>query len=111
MRYLTRSVAICATLLLFSTGDAAEMNGKLPMYPNGRNLNQMPASAVAAGVPMVLETDDSLAVVDAWYGSNATGCARSAQSGGIKYQCQTGSIMIYVKGKTQIALVPAFPHL
>jgi hypothetical protein len=90
---------------------AASMNGKLPMYPNGHNLNAMPASAVAMGVPMVLETTDPAAKVDAWYGVNAPkSCARTAASGGVKYACPGGAIMIYPHGgKTQIAFVPAMP--
>lgn len=89
---------------------AAQMNGKLPMYPGGRNMNSdMPASAIAMGVPMVLETTDAVHVVDGWYNSHtAKSCARSAASGGVKYACPAGSIMIYPHGgKTQIAFVPA----
>lgn len=90
---------------------ASRMNGKLPMYPRGRNLNDMPASAVARGVPMVLETGDSVQTVDAWYKSHAPkSCAGSTASQGVKYACSSGSIMIYAHGgKTQIALVPAMP--
>ncbi len=90
---------------------AARSNGKLPMYPRGRNLNDMPASAVARGVPMVLETNDSVQTVDAWYKANApASCARSTASQGVKYACPSGSIMIYAHaGKTQIAFVPTMP--
>jgi hypothetical protein len=92
-----------------AAASAAQMNGKLPMYPRGRNLNDMPASAVAMGVPMVLETGDSVRTVDAWYRSNAPkACTRTTASHGIKYACPSGSIMIYPHGgKTQIAYVPA----
>ncbi len=88
---------------------STQSNGKLPIYPRGRNLNDMPASAVAQGVPMVLETDDSVATVDAWYKSHAPGsCARSTAAQGVKYACPAGSVMIYAhEGKTQIAFVPA----
>ena len=90
---------------------AAQSNGKLPMYPRGRNLNDIPASAVARGVPMVLETGDSVPTVDAWYRANAPrSCARSTESRGVKYACPSGSVMIYPhEGKTQIAFVPAMP--
>jgi hypothetical protein len=90
---------------------AIRRDGKLPMYPRGRNLNDIPASAVEKGVPMVLETSDSVATVDAWYKSNAgKPCARSTADQGIKYACPGGSIMIYPHdGKTQIAFVPAIP--
>ena len=87
------------------------VDGKLPMYPNARNMNDMPAAAIAMGVPLVLETADSVPRVDAWYTSNAPkSCTRSAQSGGVRYQCAGGSIMIYAKGATQIAFVPTFSH-
>ncbi len=90
---------------------AAQMNGKLPMYPRGRNMNDMPASAVARGVPMVLETGDAVKTVDGWYASNAPkSCIRTTASQGVKYACPSGSIMIYAHGgKTQIAFVPAMP--
>jgi hypothetical protein len=96
-----------------ATTFAASMNGNLPMYPNGHNMNGMPASAVAMGVPMVLETNDSVPQVDAWYAANnPKSCARTAASDGIKYACDGGSIMIYVHGgKTQIAIVTAMPGM
>jgi hypothetical protein len=94
---------------LSSASLAQQLDGKLLMYPGGHNLNDMPASAVTAGVPLVLETGDSVDKVDAWYTANAKSCTRSAQSGGVKYQCDGGSIMIYDHaGKTQVALVPSF---
>jgi hypothetical protein len=87
---------------------SVRMNGKLPMYPHARNLNDIPASAIEKGVPMVLETGDSVTTVDAWYKSNASkSCTRSTASQGVKYACPAGSIMIYDHGgKTQIAFVP-----
>jgi hypothetical protein len=111
----TPSRGSLVTLAAFActTAFAASMNGKLPMYPDGHNMNDMPASAVAMGVPMVLETNDSVQKVDAWYGENAPkSCARTTASDGIKYACPGGSIMIYPHGgKTQIALVPAMPSI
>jgi len=104
---LTLAAFACATAF------AASMSGTLLMYPDGHNMNDMPASAVAMGVPMVLETTDSVQKVDAWYGANAPkSCARTTASDGIKYACPGGSIMIYPHGgKTQIALVPAMPSV
>jgi hypothetical protein len=104
-----RRFMILAFLTAFSGASLAQqLDGKLLMYPGGRNLNDMPSSAIAAGVPLVLETGDSVSTVDAWYTVNAKACARSAQSGGVKYQCDGGSIMIYDHaGKTQVALVPS----
>jgi hypothetical protein len=111
MPYLIR-IALAASAIFVCTGASAfQLDGKLPIYPNGRDISDMPASAIAMGVPLVLETADSIPAVDRWYKSNAPNtCARSAQSGGVKYQCPGGSIMIYAKDGTQIAFVPAFPH-
>ena len=109
----TCSIALLAiAALVCADASAAQLNGQLPMYPHGHNMNAMPASAVAAGVPMVLETTDSVSAVDAWYAANASkACMRTAQSGSMKYACPSGSIMIYAHdGKTQIAFVPAMPH-
>jgi hypothetical protein len=109
MRITTRFTCVLSGVLVCAAVSAAQMNGKLPMYPNGHNMNDMPASAVAMGVPMVLETDDSVQAVDGWYASNAPkSCTRTTASNGFKYACPSGSIMIYAHGgKTQIAFVPA----
>jgi hypothetical protein len=105
---MQRFIFLAVLTVLSSASHAQQLDGKLLMYPGGHNLNDMPASAIAAGVPLVLETGDTVATVDAWYQSNAKSCARSAQSGGVKYQCDGGSIMIYDHaGKTQVALVPS----
>lgn len=111
MHYMIR-IALCAAGALVCTAASAfQLDGKLPMYPKGRNLNDIPASAITTGVPLVLATTDSVPTVDAWYKSNAPkSCTRSFQSGSVKYQCASGSIMIYSKDGTQIAFVPAFPH-
>jgi hypothetical protein len=111
MRYTTQIIHLLSSALICVAAFAAQTNGNLPMYPRGHNMNDMPASAVAMGVPMVLETDDSVQTVDAWYGSNAPkSCARTSASSGVKYACPSGSIMIYPHaGKTQIAFVPAMP--
>ncbi len=113
MNTLTQlSTLFAASVLACTAASAAQFNGQLPLYPHGHNMNAMPASAVAEGVPMVLETSDPVSAVDAWYTSNAPkACTRTAQSGGMKYACPSGSIMIYAHGgKTQIAFVPAMPH-
>jgi len=44
------------------------------MYPGGHNMNEVPASAVAAGVPLVMETPDGVHQVDLWYAANAKSC-------------------------------------
>jgi len=108
----TRMVVFAACALVCATVSAQSADGKLPMYPHARNMNDMPASAVTAGVPLVLETADSVHAIDTWYASNAPkSCARSTQSGGVKYACPGGNIMIYEHGgKSQVALIPAFGH-
>jgi hypothetical protein len=113
MPRLTAIALLTASALVFSTASAVQLNGQLPMYPNGHNMNDMPASVIAMGVPLVLETSDSVSIVDGWYTTNAPkSCVRSAQSGSVKYACPGGSIMIYTHGNaTQIAFVPAMPHL
>jgi hypothetical protein len=104
---------VCISLLLASTAacltaSAQPLDGKLPIYPNAHNLSDMPPSAISAGVPMVVDTSDSVETVDGWYSSNTKSCTRTAQSGGIKFQCPGGSIMIYAHGaKTQVAFVPS----
>jgi hypothetical protein len=107
---MNRIIKTAAAVGVFAGASALaqQFDGKLPMYPGGHNLNEMPAAAVQAGVPLVAETADSVDTVDGWYKSNAQGCTRSAQSGGVKFQCAGGSIMIYAKnGKTQVAFVPS----
>lgn len=111
MRYVSRTALAAAGALVCTAASAFQLDGKLPMYPNGRNMSDMPASAIVMGVPLVLETADTVSTVDAWYRTNAPkSCERTAQSGGVKYQCPGGSIMIYAKDRTQIAFVPAFPR-
>jgi hypothetical protein len=108
MNRTVNPVLITALALSCATASALEFDGKLPLYPAGHNLSDIPASAVARGVPLVLETADAIHQVDQWYSANAKSCTRSAQDKGVKYQCPTGSIMIYEHGgKTQVALVPS----
>lgn len=113
MHHLTRIALLIASTLVCAAASAVQLDGKLPMYPRGHNENSdMPASAIAMGVPMVLETTDAVHLVDLWYTSNAKSCTQSAASGGVKYQCATGSIMIYAHaGNTQIAFVPAMASM
>ena len=109
MQRFIQPAVVALAALVASVAMAQQFDGKLPMYPGGHNLSDMPAAAVKAGVPLVAETGDSVDAVDAWYKANAPSCTRSAQSGGVKFQCAGGSIMIYQKaGKTQIAFVPSF---
>jgi hypothetical protein len=105
-----RACLFVAAMLVSAGAFAIQMDGQLPMYPRGHNMNaDMPANAIAFGVPLVLETSDAVHLVDLWYTSYAPKtCARSTASGGVKYACPGGSIMIYPHGgNTQIAFVPA----
>ena len=90
-------------------GAAYQMDGALPMYPNAKQdpRENVPAAAIAKGVPLVLLTKDSVATVNGWYKSNAPkDCKRTAASAGVQYKCGGGSIQIYDHGGTQIALIP-----
>jgi hypothetical protein len=106
------AVAAVATISPAAAGPAFQLDGSLPMYPRAKldpKEADLPAAAIAEGVPLVLETSDSVHLVDVWYGSNAPkSCTRVAQSAGVQYKCPGGSIQIYNHGGTQIALVPAF---
>jgi hypothetical protein len=115
MNKLLLATAAFAAVATASPASASTfaLDGALPMYPHATadSRETVPASALAHGVPYVLLTSDSVHVVDAWYAAHAPkSCARNAQSGGVQYKCPGGSIMIYVHGSTQIALVPAMPH-
>jgi hypothetical protein len=109
--------ALCAAIASIGAPALAadyQLDGQLPMYPHGK-LDPKEASltpaAIAHGVPLVLLTSDSVRDVDAWYGSHvAKACTRHEASGGVKFACPGGSIMIYPHaGQTQIAFVPPFP--
>jgi hypothetical protein len=108
---MKHSLIFAATALVVClSAAAADMNGQLPMYPHARNVNGSMSKAPPGMTGlMVLESDDAVNTVDAWYAANAPkSCARSSASGGTKFACRAGSIMIYAHGgKTQIAYVPA----
>jgi hypothetical protein len=119
MKHVLLPAALCAAIaatVSHAPAPAAEyqLDGQLPMYPHGK-LDAKEASltpaAIAHGVPLVLLTSDPVHDVDAWYASHAPkGCTRREASGGIKFACPGGSIMIYAHaGQTQIAFVPPFP--
>jgi hypothetical protein len=95
---------------------AAQYDGQLLLYPRGHvaaGIGDMPAGALAQGVPYQQTTSDSVHVVDLWYESNAPkSCARIAAPGtpAVQYKCPGGSIVIQVHGGTLISYVPATPH-
>src|ERR1700689_5293751 len=95
------AIAVCAAFLTAAPSLAAgvQLDGRLPMYPNGKldpKESSLTPAAIAHGVPLVLLTADSVRVVDGWYGSHVPkACTRQEASGGLKYACPGGSIMIY----------------
>jgi hypothetical protein len=89
---------------------AAGKDGTLLLYPHGAPVAgmSMPANALAQGVPYQLTTADSVDTVDRWYASNAPkSCSRMAASGGVRYKCPGGTIVIQSHGQTLISFVPS----
>lgn len=80
------------------------------MYPSAHldpRESSVTTAALARGVPIVLLTADSVAIVDRWYkGHLPQGCNRIASAQGVQYKCSGGSVQIYDHGGTQIALLP-----
>lgn len=115
MKSLLAAIAfavIAATMPLSAL--AGERDGQLPLYPHGTpapGMGDIPANALAAGVPYQQTTTDSIPTVDAWYRTNASkGCSRIQGSGAVQYKCPGGSIVIQTHGTTLISFVPAFQH-
>lgn len=111
-RFLTVMVAT-ATLnltLLTQPALAVQRDGQLPMYPRGtpaHGMESIPPGALAQGVPYQQTTTDSVHLVDLWYQSNAKACSRLEASGGVRYKCPGGYIVIQDHGGTLISYVPA----
>jgi hypothetical protein len=113
LKYTLMAVAFFAVAAVETPVLAAnyQLDGQLPMYPNGtldpKEASVTPA-AIAHGVPLVQLTPDSVNTVDAWYKSHLPkACGRQEASGAVKFACPGGSIMVYAHdGKTQIAFVP-----
>jgi hypothetical protein len=93
---------------------AADHDGTLPLYPHGQaahGIGDMPAAALAGGVPYQQTTTDSVDTVDAWYKTHAPKtCSRKAERGAVQYRCPGGSIVIQPHGETLISFVPAMPR-
>ena len=113
MKNSLAAITACAAFLTAAPILAAgtQLDGQLPMYPNGKldaKESSVTPAAIAHGVPLVLLTADSVRVVDAWYGSHAPkACTRQEANAAINYACAGGSIMIYAHGgQTQVALIP-----
>ena len=99
MRYSMRFNPFDAAVLGCRSALAIKMNSQVPPCPRGHNTNDMPASEIAVGVPIMLETTDALHLVDWRFTSNALrSCAHSEGAGGATYACAGGSIMIYPHG-------------
>lgn len=116
-RSLTAASATMALSLIALPALAVQHDGQLPLYPRGHaapGIGDMPASALAQGVPYQQTTTDSVHLVDLWYHSNApAGCTRIAANGAsaVQYKCPGGSIVIQTHGSTLISYVPAFPGM
>ena len=108
------AISAMASMLIGQPAFAAERDGSLPLYPHGtpaHGTESIPQSALAQGVPYQQTTPDSVATVDGWYRTNASKeCARTAASGGVRYACPGGYIVIQDHGGTIISFVPAMPH-
>ncbi len=104
MKHLT-----LASLLL---AVAAGHDGTLLLYPRGApapGMGVIPANALAQGVPYQQTTSDSVEAVDRWYQTNTPkSCSRMSASGGVKYTCPGGAIVIQNHGGTIISFLPAF---
>jgi hypothetical protein len=110
------AMVVCALAALPAFAADHQLDGQLPMYPNGKldaKESSLTPAAIAAGVPLVLLTNDSVSTVEAWYASRvAKACTRQTASGGIKFSCPGGSIMVYShSGSTQVALIPPMPGM
>lgn len=114
IKHLTASAAVMAALFATAPAYAADRDGSLPLYPHGTvaaGMGSIPTSALAQGVPYQQSTADSVGTVDAWYKSNAPkSCTRLAASGGVRYTCPGGTIVIQNHNGTLISFVPAMPH-
>lgn len=88
----------------------ATMDGTLPLYPHGApapGMPDVPANALAQGVPYQQTTSDSVTTVDQWYKANAPkSCGRMSAQGAVKYSSPGGSIVIQSHGGTIISFVP-----
>lgn len=108
------AAATALTLALFAApASAADHDGQLPLYPRGapaHGVEDIPAAALAHGVPYQQTTHDSVPTVDQWYRSNLPkSCSRAAASGAVQYKCPGGSIVIQDHGGTIISFVPPIP--
>ena len=116
MKYLPAAAASAAfaCILLAQPVLAAEHDGQLPLYPHGvtaHGMESIPANALAQGVPYQQTTTDSVNAVDAWFRSNLPkSCSRAEASGGVRYKCPGGSIVIQDHGGTIVSYIPAFPN-
>lgn len=109
MKTLIATLALAAALTAAALA-IPKMDGPFPMYPNAHldaQESSVPDAALASGIPIVIETADSVATVDAWYKTHLpSNCKRNAKAQGVQYACPRGSIQIYDHGGTQIAILP-----
>ena len=93
LKYILMAAAFSTVITVAAPVLASDyqLDGQLPMYPNGK-LDPKEASltpaAIAHGVPLVQLTPDSVSTVDAWYKSHLPkACGRQEASGGVKFAC------------------------
>ncbi|HEY1977321.1 MAG TPA: hypothetical protein VGG89_12280 [Candidatus Baltobacteraceae bacterium] len=99
-------IALAALLLAVAAGH----DGTLPLYPHGApalGMGDIPANALAQGVPYQQTTNDSVDAVDRWYRANLPrSCSRMSASGAVKYTCPGGVIVIQSHGGTIVSFIP-----
>jgi hypothetical protein len=85
-----------------------QTDGALPLYPRGHALENIPPNAMRAGVPFNQTTSDSVDVVDLWFKSNLPkDCSKLAASGGVRWSCPAGYIVIQKHNGTFISYIPS----
>jgi hypothetical protein len=113
MKYLI-SAASAAFALSFlvqpalAKGFDVQLDGQMPIYPRGHLVEDIPANALRAGVPLNETTSDSIHLVDLWFKSNLPkDCRRLAASGGVRWTCPAGTIVIQNHNGTFISYIPS----
>ncbi len=113
MKYLI-SAASAAFALSFLVQPApakefdVQTDGQLPIYPRGHIVEDVPANAIRAGVPLNETTGASIHLVDLWFKSNLPNdCRRLAASGAVRWSCPAGTIVIQNHNGTFISYIPS----
>lgn len=108
--FYVASAAFALTLLVqpvLAKASDIQTDGALPLYPRGRAVENIPPSAMRAGVPFNQTTNDSVQSVDLWFKSHLPkDCSRLATSGGVRWSCAAGYIVIQKRNGTFISYIP-----